>query len=346
MNGGRLDIPPASTLLAFEAVARLGSVSQAATERRTSPSAISRHIRNLEKWLGATLFERSAKGMIPTEGGKEYLRAVQTSIYGLDAAAAGLHVGSVCVTVACTQEISHYLLLPVFRSIKRSLGFNARLRILNCDYDMLDLLLPTGIDIVFEYSESRADGASARLLEEMIAPVASPGLVQRFAGVLAEHPRHWAGIPRLEVAQRNQPWASWPSWFREFGCEPPEAPVEQFENYQYLLDAAANGDGIAIGWDGFVNGDLRSGCLRRIGDEWMSTGVGLFAVLTEAGSRNRLAQDLLGALASAIPRSLGEVSAEPWDGEKNAGRKIAAEPETFCTARGLVGTIDDRVGRS
>ena len=184
MKGWRSKIPRTSTLLAFEAVARLGSVGEAAAERRTSLSAISRHIRTLEESLGVKLFERSGRGIVPTEGGKEYFRAVQASIYCLHTAASGLHTGTVTVTVACTQEVSHYLLLPVFPALKRSLGRNVRLRILNCDYDMLDLVLPTGVDVIFDYSESHADKGSVRLLDEKIVPVASPALARRFERIL------------------------------------------------------------------------------------------------------------------------------------------------------------------
>ncbi len=324
MKGWRNRIPRTSTLLAFEAVARLGSVGEAAAERRTSLSAISRHIRDLEESLGVKLFERSGRGIVPTEGGREYFRAVQASIYGLHAAANGLQTGTATVTVACTQEISHHLLLPVFPALKRSLGRNVRLRVLNCDYDMLDLLLPTGIDIVFEYSESHADEGAVRLLDEKIVPVASPGLARRFERILAEHPSHWGAIPRLEVAQRNQAWATWTTWFREYGCDPPEAPVERFENYQYLLDAAANGDGIAIGWDGFVNADLRSNRLCMIGDDWKTTDVGLYAVATEAGSRSGTARVLLGELAKAIRRLLDEDPPGTRDAANGAERSTTA----------------------
>ena len=324
MNARRHTIPLTSTLLAFEAVARLGSVSGAAAERRTSLSAISRHIRNLEESLGVRLFQRSGRGLVPTQRGRDYFRAVQTSIYGLQAAASRLHTGKATVTVACTQDISHYLMLPVFPALKRFLSQNANLRILNCDYDMLDLLLPTGIDIIFSSSKARTGKGSARLLDEKIVPVAAPGVVQRFGRILAEHPRHWGGIPRLEFAQWNQAWATWATWFQAYGCDPPEAPVEEYENYQYLLDAAANGDGIAIGWNGFVNCDLRSNRLRKVGDDWVTTDVGLYAVLTQSGSCNRCAQELLGALDAAIRGLLGEALPRRQDGEKSAEPSDAA----------------------
>ena len=48
MTHSRFELPAMNTLLAFEATARLGSITLAAEERATSHSAISRHIRMLE----------------------------------------------------------------------------------------------------------------------------------------------------------------------------------------------------------------------------------------------------------------------------------------------------------
>lgn len=54
----------------FLAVARTGSVSSAAQRLRVAGSAVSRQIANLEKELGAGLFERRSHGMILTQAGQ------------------------------------------------------------------------------------------------------------------------------------------------------------------------------------------------------------------------------------------------------------------------------------
>lgn len=54
----------------FLAVARTGSVSAAAQRLRVAASAVSRQIANLEKELGAGLFERRSHGMILTQAGQ------------------------------------------------------------------------------------------------------------------------------------------------------------------------------------------------------------------------------------------------------------------------------------
>lgn len=51
-------LPPLNSLRAFEAAARLGSFTLAADELCVTHGAISRHVQQLEAWLGRPLFER------------------------------------------------------------------------------------------------------------------------------------------------------------------------------------------------------------------------------------------------------------------------------------------------
>ena len=300
----KYDIPAIRVLIAFEATARLGGVSRAAEELKTSQSAISRYIGQLEAGLGVRVFERRNRGVVLTKRGQDYYLAIQSSLEHLHAAGHRIRSQSTVLTIACTQEISVLFLRPVFARLKRSLARGVGLRILNCDYDILPLVVPTGVDIVFEYSVARNDADSARVLEEEIVPVASPAFASRFERALSEHPRHWCGVPRLEVARRDQCWSTWASWFAPHGCELAQAPVESFENYLHLLDAAANGDGLAIGWNGFVNRFLRSGSLVPLRDDWLATNVGLYAVLTPYGRTNPDARDCIRTLTSLSKESV------------------------------------------
>ncbi len=311
MSDSRFTIPTTSSLIAFEATARLGGVIRASEELNTSQSAVSRHIRNLETVVGEKLFRRQGRGVVLTSKGQEYYAAVKASLESLDAAGNGLRAQTPSVIVACTPEISHLLLLPIFPELKRSIEDDANLRILTCDYDMLHLLLPTGIDIIFEYSAVPTDPSAVKVLNEEVVPVASPSFARRFERALAKHPRRWSEVPRLDVAQRDQSWATWPSWFRAHDCDPPAAPVESFENYQYALEAAANGEGMAMGWNGFVNSYLEDGRLVRIRDDWLRSPISLHAVLTQAGSGNRNAVRCLKVLSALGERLAGARPVSP-----------------------------------
>lgn len=302
MSEPRFRVPSTSALVAFEATARLGGVIRASEELLTSQSAVSRHIRNLETRIGEKLFRRQGRGVVLTPSGQDYYVAVKVALENLHAASKGLGVQTPRVTMACTKGVANFLLRPSMTQVKRVLDDNAQVRILTCDYDMLQFLAPTGIDILFEFAAAPSDPAAVKVLDEEIVPVAAPALVRRFERALGRHPRHWTEIPRLEAVEAGETWATWTTWFSAHDCDPPKAPTEFLEDYQNLLDAAANGLGMAIGWNGFVNAYLESGRLVRLRDNWLRTHIGLYAVPSEAGSGNRNATRCLSRLAA-----LGEV---------------------------------------
>lgn len=62
----------------FLGVAQCGSIRVAAEELNVAPSAISRHIQNMERELGLPLFERNARGVSLTEAGRLYVQHART----------------------------------------------------------------------------------------------------------------------------------------------------------------------------------------------------------------------------------------------------------------------------
>ena len=286
MTAPRFDLPSTSSLVAFEATARLGGVIRAATELRTSQSAISRHIRNLENRFGAKLFQRQSRGIVLTEAGEDYYLAVKSVLEELHAASYGLRTEKTSVIIGCTPEIAHEVLLPVFPEFRRTLDTEVNLRILSCDHDTVPLLMPLGIDIIFEYGTMPSGRDSIKILDEAIMPVASPEFVDRSREVLRGHPCEWNGVVRLGLSSRNEQWATWNTWFKAHGCTAPQAPVVMFENYQFLLASAADSEGLAMGWQGFVDHHIGSGRLIGVGPDWLQTGICLYARLTKSGKQN------------------------------------------------------------
>lgn len=65
-------LPPLRALEAFVRTVRLGSARAAATELGLSPSALSRRIGNLEEFTGRKLFSRTGQAMKLTEEGRQF----------------------------------------------------------------------------------------------------------------------------------------------------------------------------------------------------------------------------------------------------------------------------------
>jgi LysR family transcriptional regulator, regulator for metE and metH len=74
----------------IQAVAREGSLTRAGARLHLSQSALSHQLLGLEKDLGAKLFDRIGKRMVPTEAGLRLLELADTTLRALDEAEASL----------------------------------------------------------------------------------------------------------------------------------------------------------------------------------------------------------------------------------------------------------------
>jgi LysR family glycine cleavage system transcriptional activator len=82
-----MQLPPLKGIIAFEVVARLGSINKAADELSVTASAVSHQINNLEGFVGRKLFERTSRGLVLTPVGERYQNDV-TGALALIASAA------------------------------------------------------------------------------------------------------------------------------------------------------------------------------------------------------------------------------------------------------------------
>lgn len=73
-------IPSFRHLQVVAAVARYGSVRNATTKVNLSQPAVSQAVSSVERSIGEALFDRSARGMFPTEAGKLFARRIDRAI--------------------------------------------------------------------------------------------------------------------------------------------------------------------------------------------------------------------------------------------------------------------------
>ncbi|MEJ2030194.1 MAG: LysR family transcriptional regulator, partial [Maritimibacter sp.] len=78
MLAPRRFLPSISSLLALEAVDRLGSATAAAEELALTHSAVSRQLKVLEGQLGVTLLVRDGKSLRLTRAGETYSQSART----------------------------------------------------------------------------------------------------------------------------------------------------------------------------------------------------------------------------------------------------------------------------
>lgn len=108
------DFPPVGSLRSFEAVARLGSVTQAAHELSVTHSAVSQHIKQLEALVGVTLFIRHGRGVRITEEGRLYALQIREALQHIADATRMVQIKprTLEVTLATLPSFGCHWLLP------------------------------------------------------------------------------------------------------------------------------------------------------------------------------------------------------------------------------------------
>ena len=252
------DLPPLNALRAFEAAARLQSVSQAALELHVTHGAVSRQIRALEEQLGQPLFVREGRGVRLTPAGVQ-LREVAGEAFGRlrEGWGALLEQGRARPFVlGCPGSLLARWLIPRLDRLQRELP-ELGLQLVASeggpgDNPALDGGLgffaapwPTGVQVV-------------ELAEERIGPVLSPRL-PLFAALQKDGPARLLQEPLLHTASRPQ---AWPQWVQAQQLDPARLRLGQgFEHLYYLLEAAVAGLGVAIAPHLLVADDLVAGRL-------------------------------------------------------------------------------------
>ena len=289
-------IPPANALIAFESAARHGNFTLAARELRTSQSAVSRQIGKLEIWLSAPLFERSRAGATLTEVGERFLAGVSAGLAAIHRGAAEATELSKAeqVVIACSHEASHFFIMPRYDALRQVLGDDIRIRILTYHHYIQSLPADPSADIVLTWNPAGVDAEDRVLAHpEAVRPVCSPAFAATHAETLAGPVTGWSGLTFLDLLRPNEGWASWEDWFAVAG-RPEVAPRRLgFDSYAYVLEAAASGHGIALGWRYFIERQVEAGTLVALGDGFVEFDSAYYGVLTEKGRRKPLARRCL-----------------------------------------------------
>ena len=163
----------------FRAVYECGSITGAAERERSAPSVIAHHLANLEHALGATLFERGARGSVPTEAGRRLhahaasiLRAVEIAAEDVGGAA-GAPTGRVALGLAyaAVLGIGRPLMARIFEAAPQLHLALAE----SVSGATVERLLASEVDLAIAFNPSRdARLTLTPLLEEELFCIARP----------------------------------------------------------------------------------------------------------------------------------------------------------------------------
>ncbi len=289
----RRGLPSLDLLKGFESAARNLSFTKAAAELFVTQSAISRQVKTLEDQLGLSLFRRRHRELRLTEDGQtlyksagEALRLLRDATSRLGARPAGM------LTVTTTVSFAGLWLVPRLNDFQRlHPGIDMRLAATNEIQD----LEREGIDLAIRYCTPKAAGGGAvRLFGELVFPVCAKSVL---AGRTLRSPQDLSGqiLLHYDDPERRYPWLSWEVWFeltQTHGVKP--AGTLRFSHYDQLMQAAIEGQGIALGRSRFVNNWVKLGRLiLPFGKRYMASPAdsrAYFIVLPRGATRPEVAE--------------------------------------------------------
>lgn len=211
-------LPPLPALRAFEATARLGSVTRAAEELNLTHSAISHQLRGLEHLIGVALFERAHKSIHLTPAGREYAYQIRQALEHIThATQRTAHSGrSDVLRIAILPSFAAHWLIPRLpdwytQHPEIRIDLDANLSIVDFDQDRADCAIRMGnisrdgtfqAPLLKDWQLMVAGASDARYSSEFsLAQAFSAGPVIGIATTWAL----WAELNQTELTTAQQP---------------------------------------------------------------------------------------------------------------------------------------------
>ena len=285
-------LPPLDPLIAFEAAARHLSFTRAADELNLSQAAVSQQIRNLEQSLGTALFIRSHRSVRLSSAGRSFQHTVSSALRHLAAATSDLRepARSERLTIAADQSIAAMWLMPRLPEFQRQHA-TVRLRLVASD-DESDCL-GDEIQMAIIHGDGHWPGYLARrLFAEEVFPVCSPDYLESMPSINTASDLLNGQLLELEDEHWN--WINWQTWLSKNDTHLPTGHAAlQINSYPLLIDAARNGQGIALGWRYLVDDDVQKGSLVKALDAGVETPYGYYLVWPEQPDQSNAAKQFL-----------------------------------------------------
>jgi LysR family transcriptional regulator, glycine cleavage system transcriptional activator len=256
-------LPPLTSLRVFECVGRLHSFRAAGEELCITQSAVSYHIKSLEKDLGTQLFERRARGVDLTGEGKHYFVFIRETFKALEEASQSLRRQVSSATLRVSVLPSFAVEWLVHRLVSFAAAHPAINVVLEPGLGLSDLSRGDA-DLAIRYGRGDwPEVASELLVSERLCPIASP--------LIARSRPEWTSqeIVASTLLQVSKPY-EWQLWASAEKADLSAAKLLHLTDYNIVLQAAIDGHGIAMGREFLVRAKLKSGVVERLRSMWIA----------------------------------------------------------------------------
>jgi len=249
------------SLSAFDALARTGSVSDAASELGVSPGAISQLMQRLEAELGTKLVERSGRGVRLTARGRAYRDQIAPALAALSLAQQDIRRAentSALVISALPSPANTWVRSSLYAF--RTRYSRAEIHLIgtesepDLDEDKIDFRASYG-------RQSLREQRYSELFTDVVSPVCSRSLLGR---TQLKEPSEILRFPLLDIKwdQGHTPPPGWHEWFASLNVSVAKIrTVLSFSLSRAAIDAAVDGQGFVLAQRSMIESDLRGGRL-------------------------------------------------------------------------------------
>ena len=302
MNKYRHTLPRLDALIVFEAVVRCEGITRAARELNVTQAAVSKRIRDLESFFETALLERVGRRIIPTAAGKTLsTRSAVALDYLVDSCAEVRGKEAVnTVSVAADTAVSHYWLGPALRAFGTSHP-TLSVRVITSDVTV-DLAHDSN-DIAVLYGNGVMPGWDLTpLFGQTIRPVASTAYLKQLESSPLDDAQILNSAVILNHSRKGPNWTDWAVWLKEAGLRDVSFETEhQFDSYALAIDAAIDGQGIALASLPLLDSLLHNRVLAPVTELQLETRDGYFLGCPSARPLSANAQILFDCLLKNLP---------------------------------------------
>lgn len=277
------NIPPLNSIRAFEAAGRHLSFSKAANELNVSAAAISQQVRNLEDTLGVPLFRRLTRAVMLTDAGQVALPQLSDGLDLLEAGIAKIKAyesGGVLTVSAAPSFAAKWL-------VRRLPRFQAQYPDIRIRVDPTLGLVDFGrenVDIAIRFGHGTyPDLRSDLLVQEQTTPVCSPALLGGAHPLLVPDNIRHHNLLHCDWGYSDGEQPDWVMWLKLAAVEGIDTTRGlTFTTEALALEAAVEGQGVALGNRKIITSDVAAGRLVVPFELDLETGFGFYVVCPEA----------------------------------------------------------------
>lgn len=260
-----MQIPSLNALRAFEAAARRQRFGAAADELCVTPAAISQQIKSLESYVGLKLFQRVGRRVTMTQEAQMILPELREAFALIEKSLSRLGDGETgLLTINTTLAFAAKWLLPRIHHFQ---GLYPKIDIRLNTCDQLTHFEQENVDAAIRFGSGSYDGLKSlpitSVTREKIFPVCSPDLLTKNSPLEKVEDLQFHTLLHDDTMLKNTILPSWSKWLTQAGAAnvADTRPGLHFGNSVLAIDAAINGQGVALSCGFVVSDDLKAGRL-------------------------------------------------------------------------------------